>query len=183
VAIDASDPLVSTGDTLYFPVCSQIHWRQGERYEHFDLGSGRLPKRFLGRLYLHVKHLKAQFGFGNLEPEACRQAMAEFERSPAGWPLAHSTATRLERAARDGVNAVEYCLRTRPAVRQFEARVFGRADLPLRMARAQRIATDFAAIDWLRDLHEVISVQVPPDASPQLARKAANRYSLMSLNT
>lgn len=157
VAVYGNQPLVGTGDIMYFPVCRQIHWSQGRDYEHFGFGGLRLQKEYLGLLYFHLKHLKSCHGFGNLEPQLRRRTDSEFVRTMSRVGIAEFCSSTYHRRLRATHNPIEYWLRTHPVVQGLIFAMFGR-NAPLRISRLQRLSTDVAAIDWERDLFQPLKL-------------------------
>lgn len=144
-------PFVGTGDHLYFPVCEQVYFVQAPRTEVFQFDPPRLPKRYVGLLYFHLKHAKLDGGFHNLGPQELPQ-----------WRLAHAQCfgwTPFEdfrreenlRALRRTVNPIEYWLRTNALTETCIHALSGRRT-PMKIARLARLDADFAAIDFERDV-------------------------------
>jgi hypothetical protein len=143
-------PFVGSGDHLYFPVCEQIYFVQEPRMEVFRFEPPRLPKRYVGLLYFHLKHAKPGHGFHNLGAQQ-RALWERHHQQQFGW-------TRFEDFAgagnlvslRRGVNPVAYWLRTN---RISEAAIHGLSgrNPPLKIARLARLNSDLAAIDFDRD--------------------------------
>lgn len=153
VAVYANQPFAGTGDHMYFPVCSQIHFKQTIDFEQFEFSGLRLQKQYMGLLYLHVKHLKPDLGFGNLESERQRRSRLDFLRTARAVSIAEFCGERFQSKLRGQHNRLQYWLRTAPLIQGLIYAVSARHP-PLRICRLQRLAADVAAIDWQRDLFE-----------------------------
>jgi hypothetical protein len=175
LAVYANDPLVGTGDILYFPVCSNIHWRQAPRFEQLVIHGRRPPKRYLGLLYFHLKHVKPDLGFGNLDPVRRHEARQRFLRTLRTQSFDEFAAPANVAALRRSHNRLEYWLHSQPLLRDALLRLTGHRS-PLRVARLQRLPEDLAAIDWQRDLHEQLGPALLSGGQaglPPLRRRAA----------
>jgi hypothetical protein len=152
LAVYANDPLVGTGDILYFPVCSDMYWRQAPRFERLVIAGRRPPKQYLGLLYFHLKHIKPDLGFGNLDPVRRHEVRQRFLRTLRTQSFEEFAAPANVAALRRAHNRLVYWLHDQPLLRAALLRLTGHRP-PLRVARLQRLPGDLAAIDWQRDLH------------------------------
>jgi Beta-1,4-N-acetylgalactosaminyltransferase (CgtA) len=143
-------PFVGTGDHLYFPVCEQVYFVQEPRTEVFRFEPPRLPKRYVGLLYFHLKHAKPGAGFHNLGAGELAQWQRDYQQQ-FGWAsFADFSSSAHLAKLRSSVNPVEYWLRTNPVSESLIHAVSGRHP-PMKIARLARLGTDFAAIDFERD--------------------------------
>jgi hypothetical protein len=153
-------PFVGTGDHLFFPVCSQIHFVQDPRTEVFRFGrleGRRIPKRYVGLLYMHLKHCKPGAGFHNLAPEALQQAQQLFGQDFGWMAFEDFAAPRHLRRFRQTVNPLEYWLRTNPVSQGLIHALSGR-HAPQKIARLARLESDLAAINFARDVEARVAV-------------------------
>lgn len=146
-------PFVGTGDHLYFPVCEQIYFVQEARTEVFrfeKVAGRRLPKRYTGLLYFHLKHAKPGAGFHNLAAAELAQWQRDYQQQ-FGWMAFGDFAQPAHTAGlRRSVNPLEYRLRTNPVSEGLIHALSGR-NPPLKIARLARLDSDLAAIDFERD--------------------------------
>lgn len=150
LGVYAPQPFVGTGDHLYFPVCEQIYFVQEPRTEVFRFEPPRLPKRYVGLLYFHLKHAKAGAGFHNLAPTELTQWRDNYEQRFEWTSFADFARTENVAALRGTVNAIEYWLRTHRVSESLIHAISGR-NPPLKIARLARLDSDLAAIDFERD--------------------------------
>jgi len=151
LAVYGNEPLAGTGDIMYFPVCSKIYWRQATDYEQLGFSELRLQKEYMGLLYFHLKHLKPDFGFGNLGNSLRHRAEESFLRTLDPVSLAEFCADDYQQRLRRRHGQLEYWLRTNPLVRGLLFALFDRHP-PLRILRLQELPEHLASIDWERDL-------------------------------
>jgi hypothetical protein len=151
LAVYGNQPLVGTGDIMYFPVRPDIHFRQTRRFEYLAF-TGKVPlKSYMGLLYFHLKHVKPDYGFGNLEPELRCQATREFLETLQVVGIDEFRGASYQQRLRRSHNRLEYGLRTNRVVERLVRALSGR-EPPLRISRLRRLAEDVAQIDWDRDL-------------------------------
>lgn len=160
-------PLVGTGDIMFFPVHPEIYFVQAEKFETLQFGRQKalLPKRYLGVLYCHLKHLKADYGFANLAEPERSQHCHRFLHSLQLQSLSQfcDASTRQELIA--GYGTVAFWLR-RQAWFKWLLRQIGKEN-PLRMQRLESLAADLTAIDWQQD---VLRWLAEPDSVPPPAQ-------------
>jgi len=173
VAVYGNQPLVGTGDIMYFPVCGQIHWQQARDYEQLAFSGLRLQKQYLGLLYFHLKHLKPCHGFGNLEPAHRRRTAADFVRTLQTVSLAEFCSAMYQARLRRRHNRFEYWLRTQPLIQGLIYAVSGR-HAPLRISRLQRLPADLARIDWERDLFGPLDLRPAGFVAPRAAGRGVS---------
>jgi hypothetical protein len=160
LAVYGNQPLVGTGDIMYFPVRSDIHFRQTRRFEYLAF-NGRVPlKSYMGLLYFHLKHVKPDFGFGNLEPELRRQATREFLATLDVVGIDEFRGADYLARLRRSHNRLEYALRTHPLFEGLILALAGR-EPPLRISRLRRLGEDVAQIDWEADLFAHLPAATP----------------------
>ncbi len=162
VAVYDNLPLVGTGDILYFPVSRDITFRQVIDFEKMVVGGPRLQKEYIGLLYFHLKHIKTDFGFGNMTPERRRQAIADFQQTLRIVSITELQSDAYYWMLRRGYNRLEYWLRTNP-ITQGVVFAMSQRHAPLRISRLKRLRSDLAKIDWRRDLYDPLHLQPEPD--------------------
>jgi hypothetical protein len=161
VAVYDNLPLVGTGDILYFPVSRDITFRQVIDFEKMVVGGPRLQKEYIGLLYFHLKHMKTDFGFGNMTPERRMQALADFQQTLRIVSITELQSDAYYRTLRRGYNRLEYWLRTN-AVTQGVVFAMAQRHAPLRISRLKRLRADLAKIDWRRDLYDPLRLEPEP---------------------
>ena len=167
IAVYDNLPLVGTGDIMYFPVSSSITFKQINDFEKMVIGGPRLQKEYIGLLYFHLKHVKADFGFGNMTPERRTQAVHDFQRTLRTVSTAELQSEAYYWMLRGGYNRFEYWLRTNP-VTQGVVFAVAKRHAPLRISRLKRLRQDLARIDWTRDLYEPLALA--PERRPATTR-------------
>ncbi len=167
-------PLVGTGDIMFFPLHPQIYFVQAEKFETLQFGRQKalLPKRYLGVLYCHLKHLKADYGFTNLaEParsEYCSQylqglqlqSLEQFCTAATQQELIRAYGTPAFRLRQQGWFKWLLCL-------------IGKEN-PLRMQRLETLAADLSAMNWQQDVLHWLS-------DPALAQTTQQRFASQPL--
>jgi hypothetical protein len=145
-------PLVGTGDIMFFPIDPQIYFVQARKFETLQFGSlkNKLPKRYLGMLYCHLKHLKADYGFGNLAEPAKSEHIAEYQRSCQLQTLAEFNSSANQQQLITEYGALTYQVRQWPVVK-LGLRLL-RKQQPLRFARLYQLQQDLATLDWQQDV-------------------------------
>jgi hypothetical protein len=132
------------------------------------LGGPRLQKEYIGLLYFHLKHVKADFGFGNMTPARRVEAVADFQRTLRTVSIDELQRETYYWALRRGYNRFEYWLRTNPVTQGLIFAVAKRHP-PLRISRLKRLRQDLSRIDWTRDLYEPLGLS--PDHGPAATRR------------
>jgi hypothetical protein len=158
VAVYDNLPLVGTGDIMYFPVSRHITFTQVHDFEKMLLGGPRLQKEYIGLLYFHLKHVKADCGFGNMTPARREIAVGEFQRTLRTVSIPELQSEAYYWTLRRGYNRFEYWLRTNPVTQGLVFAVAKRY-APLRISRLQRLRRDLAKIDWARDLYVPLALE------------------------
>jgi len=161
VAVYDNLPLVGTGDIMYFPVSRDITFKQVHDFEKMVIGGPRLQKEYIGLLYFHLKHVKADFGFGNMTPERRAQAISEFQLALRTVSIGELQSDAYYWTLRQGYNRFEYWLRTNP-VTQGVVFAVAKRHAPLRISRLNRLKRDLAKIDWRHDLYEPLQLDAEP---------------------
>jgi glycosyltransferase involved in cell wall biosynthesis len=151
LGVYTAKPFVGSGDHLYFPVCEQIYFVQEQRTEIFHFLPPRLPKRYVGLLYFHLKHAKAVSGFHNLATSQAEQSQLEYERQFSWATFDEFSSSEQICRLRKAVNPFEYWLRTNRVTETIIHSISGR-NPPLKIARLARLADDLSAIDFRRDV-------------------------------
>ena len=167
VAVYDNLPLVGTGDIMYFPVSRHITFQQVHEFEKMVQTGPRLEKEYIGLLYFHLKHVKTDFGFGNMEPERRAQSVQEFEETLRTVSISEFQSDAYYQTLRKGYNRFEYWLRTNP-ITQGLVFFVARRHAPLRISRLQRLRHDLSQIDWQQDLYRPLRVR--PDPATNAAR-------------
>ena len=158
VAVYDNLPLVGTGDIMYFPVSGQITFQQVRDFEKMVLTGPRLEKEYIGLLYFHLKHMKVDFGFGNMVPERRVQSVREFEETLRTVSISELQSDAYYQSLRRGYNRFEYWLRTNRITQGLIYSVAKR-HAPLRISRLQRLRHDLTQIDWQQDLYQPLRVR------------------------
>lgn len=147
-----TSPLVGTADIMFFPVDPQIYFVQGRKFETLQFGQlkSQLPKRYLGVLYCHLKHLKADYGFSNLAEPAKSEHIAQYQRHCELQSLAEFCSTANQQRLIAEYGPLSYHMRQWPVVK-LGLRALKKQQ-PLRFARLQQLQQDLAALDWQQDV-------------------------------
>lgn len=145
-------PLVGTADIMFFPVDPQIYFVQGRKFETLQFGrlKRKLPKRYLGVLYCHLKHLKADYGFSNLAEPAKSEHIAAYQRSCQLQTLTDFCSNNTLRQLIAEYGRLTYRIRQSPLV-TLGLRLLNKQQ-PLRFARLQQLQQDLARLDWQQDV-------------------------------
>lgn len=145
-------PLVGTADIMFFPVDPQIYFVQGRKFETLQFGrlKRQLPKRYLGVLYCHLKHLKADYGFSNLAEPAKSEHIAAYQRSCQLQTLTEFNSSANQQQLIREYGALTYQIR-QWSVLKWGLRLLGKQQ-PLRFARLQQLQQDLARLDWQQDV-------------------------------
>jgi len=164
VAVYDNLPLVGTGDIMYFPVSRDITFQQVHDFEKMIIGGPRLQKEYVGLLYFHLKHLKADFGFGNMTLERRAHAIRDFQESLRTVSIEALQSDAYYWTLRRGYNRFEYWLRTNP-VTQGLVFALAKRHAPLRISRLNRLRRDLTRIDWQRDMYEPLQLRAEDTAT------------------
>lgn len=176
LAVYGNAPFAGTGDIMYFPVCRQIYWRQAARWERLGFSGLRLQKQYMGLLFFHLKHLKPDLGFGNMEAHIRVDWEQWFRRTLQPVSFAELSGDSWRVRLRQRHNPVEYWFRTNPLVQRLVYALANRHP-PLRFCRLERLSGDLAAIDWDRDLFAMLGL--PREATTALpAHRMASPVSV-----
>lgn len=140
------EPLVGTGDHMYFPVSSKIYFSQEKNVEAFKFLDSKCEKKYMGVLYFHLKHLKSGYGFLNLEPQKRNEIVKQY--------VSNSDVVGFEDfISEDSINnlckyhnPIEYWLRTQKIFNVIIYALFKR-NPPLRIARLNQLFQDLNGID------------------------------------
>ncbi|MGI2091208.1 hypothetical protein ACRN96_01055 [Shewanella oncorhynchi] len=132
------EPLVGTGDHMYFPVSSKIYFSQEKNVEAFKFLDSKYEKKYMGVMYFHLKHLKSGYGFLNLEPQKRNEIVKQF--------VSNSDVVGFEDfISEDSINnlckyhnPIEYWLRTQKIFNVIIYALFKR-NPPLRIARLNQL--------------------------------------------
>lgn len=150
IGIYANEPLVGTGDILYFPVTSDIYFQQNDRFEYLHYARS-WQKQYLGILYLHLKHLKQQFGLANLPDECRHMQIAQFRQTLQLAPLTIINSDTFHRQLINCYSSFWFWFRSLTVV-QFLQRTLSQREAPLRWQRIARWQRDVGEICWQQDL-------------------------------
>jgi hypothetical protein len=151
IGVYATEPFVGVGDHLFFPVCTQVHFIQAPGVEAYRFAPPRLPKRYAGLLYAHLKHLKPEAGYACLDEASKSQWQRRYAEQFAWLSLAEFASVANLRRLRAEVNPLEYWLRTTIWTERIIHALSGR-NPPLKIARLARLESDLAAIDFQGDV-------------------------------
>lgn len=140
------EPLVGTGDHMYFPVSSKIYFSQEKNVEAFKFLDSKYEKKYMGVLYFHLKHLKSCYGFLNLEQQKRNEIVKQY--------VSNSDVVGFEDfISEDSINnlckyhnPIEYWLRTQKIFNVIIYALFKR-NPPLRIARLNQLFQDLNGID------------------------------------
>ena len=140
------EPLVGTGDHMYFPVSSKIYFSQEKNVEAFKFLDSKYEKKYMGVMYFHLKHLKSGYGFLNLEPQKRNEIVKQY--------VSNSDVVGFEDfISEDSINnlckyhnPIEYWLRTQKIFNVIIYALFKR-NPPLRIARLNQLFQDLNGID------------------------------------
>lgn len=140
------EPLVGTGDHMYFPVSSKIYFSQEKNVEAFKFLDSKYEKKYMGVLYFHLKHLKSGYGFLNLEQQKRNEIVKQY--------VSNSDVVGFEDfISEDSINnqckyhnPIEYWLRTQKIFNVIIYALFKR-NPPLRIARLNQLFQDLNGID------------------------------------
>ncbi len=151
IGVYASEPFAGVGDHLFFPVCSQIHFVQAVGVEAYRFAPPRLPKRYVGLLYAHLKHLKPELGYACLDPGSKAAWQRQYAERYAWMAFEDFASAKHRRQMLRSVNSAEYWLRTNSWTERLIHGLSGR-NPPLKIARLARLEKDLAALDLQRDI-------------------------------
>lgn len=140
------EPLVGTGDHMYFPVSSDIYFSQEKNVEAFRFVGRKIEKKYMGIIYFHLKHLKNGYGFLNLEPQKRDEIMQQYASNSDVVSLDDFISEDSINNLRKHHNVIEYWLRTRKTVNAIIYVLFKR-NPPLRIARLHQLFQDLNGID------------------------------------
>lgn len=159
-------PLVGTGDILFFPLDPQIYFVQARQFETLQFGRMRqqLPKRYLGLLYCHLKHLKADYGFANLAEPARSQHIRHYQQHARQLSLAEFCHPANQQQLKRQYGRCSYWLRQQALI-GFGLRLLGKVQ-PLRFARLAQLAEDLQGLDWQQDVMRWLAAPAMPAALP-----------------
>ena len=145
-------PLVGTGDIMFFSIHPEIFFVQAEKFETLQFGRQKalLPKRYLGVLYCHLKHLKADYGFANLAEPARSQHCSQYLHGLQLQSLQQFCATATQQQLIRDYGTAAFWLRQQPWFK-WSLRQIGKEN-PLRMQRLETLSADLAAINWQQDV-------------------------------
>lgn len=150
IGIYGNEPLVGTGDILYFPVNSNIYFQQNDRFEYLHYAKS-WRKQYLGILYLHLKHLKQHFGFSNLPDECRQQQLVQFRQTLKLEPLNSLQNDAFHQQLIDNYSRFWFWFRSQHMVQVLQQKLGIRA-APLRWQRIAHWRKDVSEICWQRDL-------------------------------
>ena len=154
-------PLVGTGDIMFFPLHPQIYFVQAEKFEKLQFGTlkAQLSKHYLGVLFCHLKHLKADYGFGNLAEPARSHYLSSFLKDLQLQSLAQFSTVSVWLELIREYGKLAYWLRKQPWFTALLSCI-GREN-PLRFQRLDRLTADLAALDWQSDVLFWLLEQTP----------------------
>ncbi|WP_446446473.1 hypothetical protein [Shewanella sp. 1180_01] len=134
------EPLVGTGDHMYFPVSSKIYFSQEKDFESFHFVE-KNEKKYMGIMYFHLKYLKEGCGFVNLEPKKRAEILTRHLHFAGVAELDDFISESSIKRLRKHHNPIEYWLRTQHLVNKTIYSVLGR-NPPLRIARLSQLYDD-----------------------------------------
>lgn len=150
IGVYSNEPLVGTGDILYFPVTASIYFQQNDRFEYLHYPKS-LKKQYLGILYLHLKHLKRQYGLANLPAESLQQQLVTFQQALKITPLNTIRTYEFHQQLINNYSRFWFWFRGLHLVQLLERQLSNR-EAPLRWQRIERWQQDVGEICWQRDL-------------------------------
>lgn len=140
------EPLVGTGDHMYFPVSSEIYFSQEKNVEAFRFVGRKIEKKYMGIMYFHLKYLKNGYGFLNLSQEKRDEVVKEHVSNTDVVDLDNFISKDSIKGLRKYHNVIEYWLRTRKTFNAIIYVLFKR-NPPLRIARLHQLYQDLNGID------------------------------------
>lgn len=140
------EPLVGTGDHMYFPVSSKVYFSQEKDVEAFRFVGEKIDKKYIGIMYFHLKYLKNGYGFLNLEPGIRNKIKQQFFSNIEVVDLDEFISEESIKCLRKYHNAIEYWLRTQKIFNIIIYALF-RKNPPLRIARLHQLHHDLHNID------------------------------------
>lgn len=150
LGVYGNEPLVGTGDIFYFPVSSNIYFTQNAQYEALHYPKS-LRKCYLGLLYLHLKHVKRDYGLANLPIECRAEKLEQFRKSLKLLPLNTILSASFHQQLIDDYSHFWFWFRSLWLVQKAQQTLSNR-EAPLRWQRVARWQEDVQAICWQRDL-------------------------------
>lgn len=146
-----NESFVGTGDIVFFPISPAIYFVQGPSYEQLYVANKKsIAKHYVGLLYLHLKHLKADYGFANLPAEIKPHYVQQFSVHTRSCVFEEFNAPAQQQQLIDQYGQWNYKLRQSRLcawVLAWQGR-----EQPLRVQRLQRFQQDVARIQWQSDV-------------------------------
>lgn len=139
------EPLVGTGDHMYFPMSSKIHFIQVKDLEEFSV-IGSFEKKYMGIMYFHLKHLKSGYGFINLDSSKQDEIITLHLSCSDVKSLDDFISEKSIKILRKYHNPIEFWLRNQTFVNIVIYTLFGR-NPPLRIARLSQLYNDLYGLD------------------------------------
>lgn len=160
-----NEAFVGTGDIMFFPVDPKLYFIQGALYEQLNYrGLKHLyPKRYLGLLYVHLKHLKTDYGFANLPPAVHAQHLDTFIHNCQSCSLNEFIQGGTKQQLIQQYGRLSFMLRQSYVVKGLHLLL--RKQQPLRFQRIERFEQDLALIDWQADVLDWLAPSSQPDES------------------
>ena len=115
----------------------------------------RFEKEYQGILYFHLKHVKKDLGFANLDLATQTASNQQFLVTLRGWTLPEFYQQVLVQELDSFGKRLEFTVRSFPGLAALLYRLTGK-HTPLRIARLQQFQQDLSCIDFERDVVQVI---------------------------
>lgn len=144
---------VGSGDHMFFPVCSDIHFIQESRTEIFTLPIKAFPKIYIGLLYFHLKYCKPSAGFSNLDHKTQKEILRNHKENFSTIDFAEIKKPNYIKKLIKKVNPIEYFILTNTFSRYFIFKLTGK-NPPIKVARLYRLHHDLRNIYFEKDLVE-----------------------------
>ncbi len=151
IGVYTKEPLVGSGDHLYFPVCEEIYFIQNQRTEIFNFAPPKLPKQYIGLLYFHLKHCKTTLGLHNLNEQARIAYQTQLNQTDSWMSYEEFKAPQNIKKMKRKIHPLEYWIRTTPLIQHTIYQITKR-NPPLNICRMARMDSDLAAINFEIDV-------------------------------
>lgn len=144
---------VGSGDHLFFPVCSDIHFIQELRTEIFKFPIKSIPKIYVGLLYFHLKYCKPSAGFLNLDSKTQIEILKNHKEnfSTINFPTMKNM-DHIKKLIKK-INPIEYFILTNYFSRSLIFKLTGK-NPPIKVARLWRLHQDLGNVDFENDVIE-----------------------------
>lgn len=155
IGVFAAEPLVGSGDHMFFPVCENIYFRQDARTEIFHFTPPKFEKEYIGLIYMHLKYCKKTYGLHNLDPNDAIWFQNKIDSPNSLVPFENFRKKEQLKRFIDEVNPIEYWLRTNPFIQRIIFNIT-KKNPPLKIARAHSLFEDLKNIDFENEIEYII---------------------------